>query len=519
MDSETAIINKRNDDYESETQTSSSNSNNTKLKLNKFTSPNQRKAAIPGKPRGATYDGNLCMICSDRASGFHYGVLACEGCKGFFKRFCKESKCKKDDEGDESPSSLINHQQKRHCVFGGNCDINIRTRNRCQYCRMQKCIDLGMSKDGIKLGRRSKKFKQNLHNKVNTESNKMNNNSSSNDSSIDSSSQNIISNQTSSNNAQQIIAILQHDNKLILKAIDLLSAAAATSDSNNNNINCNNNNNNALNSNEHVNIINQQKQANLMSVLNNNSLVLLQNDNDSNSQVNQVLLLNGANPNIASTSQSITTKNIVNNNDETGKTNSLTAQTNFKVPKLSSLLEKSQLSSLINVITQAYYETRNDDLYSNSLNEKNFELINYFDKGLQAILTETKFLDQMNALIENTVLFAKNIPYFMNVNETDRILLLKESVFEIICVRHACYFITSSTDNKNRNECDNYTFMLPIFNVLIKYEWICNKMPQLANFIKVLFEFYAYFNLIQLNQTELALFCSFLIFNSSKFIP
>lgn len=47
-------------------------------------------ARSSNKTRGATYDGNLCMICSDRASGFHYGVLACEGCKGFFKRVCKE---------------------------------------------------------------------------------------------------------------------------------------------------------------------------------------------------------------------------------------------------------------------------------------------------------------------------------------------------------------------------------------------------------------------------------------------
>jgi hypothetical protein len=110
-------------------------------------SKKSRIAAIPGKPRGATYDGNSCMICSDRASGFHYGVLACEGCKGFFKRICKE------------PNEM---QSKRHCVYGGSCDINLRTRNRCQYCRIQKCIQLGMSKEGIKLGRRSRKFKENL---------------------------------------------------------------------------------------------------------------------------------------------------------------------------------------------------------------------------------------------------------------------------------------------------------------------------------------------------------------------
>jgi len=127
----------------------------------------QRIAAVPGKPRGATYDGNVCLVCSDRASGFHYGVLACEGCKGFFKRACKD-KVKSQDGGccnldqDFSDNSSSGASSKRQCVFGGSCEINVHTRNRCQHCRIQKCLELGMSKDGIKLGRRSKKFKQNL---------------------------------------------------------------------------------------------------------------------------------------------------------------------------------------------------------------------------------------------------------------------------------------------------------------------------------------------------------------------
>lgn len=142
------------------------NLDNTNIDLNQ--SPKLKRclsktASVPGKPRGATYDGNICMICSDRASGFHYGVLACEGCKGFFKRVCKEKNkastlCSSDsnDSSTNNSKDVLSQQNKRHCVFGGNCEINVRTRNRCQFCRIQKCIELGMSKDGIKLGRRSK---------------------------------------------------------------------------------------------------------------------------------------------------------------------------------------------------------------------------------------------------------------------------------------------------------------------------------------------------------------------------
>lgn len=41
---------------------------------------------MPGqsKPSGQTH--KICLVCSDEASGCHYGVVTCGSCKVFFKR-------------------------------------------------------------------------------------------------------------------------------------------------------------------------------------------------------------------------------------------------------------------------------------------------------------------------------------------------------------------------------------------------------------------------------------------------
>ncbi|KAH9499133.1 Ecdysone-induced protein 75B, isoform B [Bulinus truncatus] len=81
----------------------------------------------------------LCKICGDKASGFHYGVFSCEGCKGFFRR-------------------TIRHQLTyKPCDTPSQCLIMRISRNRCQYCRLQKCISSGMSHEAVRLGRCPKK--------------------------------------------------------------------------------------------------------------------------------------------------------------------------------------------------------------------------------------------------------------------------------------------------------------------------------------------------------------------------
>ncbi|CAN2391729.1 Peroxisome proliferator-activated receptor alpha [Pristimantis euphronides] len=82
-----------------------------------------------------------CRVCGDKASGFHYGVHACEGCKGFFRRTIR--------------LKLVYDRCERVC------NIQKKNRNKCQYCRFEKCLSVGMSHNAIRFGRmpRSEKAK------------------------------------------------------------------------------------------------------------------------------------------------------------------------------------------------------------------------------------------------------------------------------------------------------------------------------------------------------------------------
>ncbi|XP_052812171.1 ecdysone-inducible protein E75-like [Mya arenaria] len=81
----------------------------------------------------------LCRVCGDKSSGFHYGVFSCEGCKGFFRRTVRQK------------------MEYKACENPKGCLIMRISRNRCQYCRLQKCIAVGMSHEAVRLGRCPKK--------------------------------------------------------------------------------------------------------------------------------------------------------------------------------------------------------------------------------------------------------------------------------------------------------------------------------------------------------------------------
>ncbi|KAK6060914.1 zinc finger, C4 type [Cooperia oncophora] len=72
-----------------------------------------------------------CAVCGDASSGKHYGILACNGCSGFFKR-------------------SVRRRLIYRCHAGtGSCVVDKAHRNQCQACRLKKCLSKGMNKDGL----------------------------------------------------------------------------------------------------------------------------------------------------------------------------------------------------------------------------------------------------------------------------------------------------------------------------------------------------------------------------------
>lgn len=92
----------------------------------------------PGLPTGSTGTDlpdtkdcieELCPVCGDKVSGYHYGLLTCESCKGFFKR-------------------TVQNKKVYTCVAERSCHIDKTQRKRCPFCRFQKCLEVGMKLEG-----------------------------------------------------------------------------------------------------------------------------------------------------------------------------------------------------------------------------------------------------------------------------------------------------------------------------------------------------------------------------------
>ncbi|XP_060924691.1 photoreceptor-specific nuclear receptor-like [Limanda limanda] len=86
------------------------------------------KSPAPGK---ALSPALVCRVCGDTSSGKHYGIYACNGCSGFFKR-------------------SVRRRLIYRCQAGtGMCAVDKAHRNQCQACRLKKCLQAGMNKDAV----------------------------------------------------------------------------------------------------------------------------------------------------------------------------------------------------------------------------------------------------------------------------------------------------------------------------------------------------------------------------------
>ena len=85
--------------------------------------------------------------------GRHYGAISCEGCKGFFKR-------------------SIRKQLGYQCRGNKECEVTKHARNRCQYCRLQKCLAMGMRSDSPRVAAAQESRRSSVNTQVGLNANK-----------------------------------------------------------------------------------------------------------------------------------------------------------------------------------------------------------------------------------------------------------------------------------------------------------------------------------------------------------
>nr|AEX56588.1 glucocorticoid receptor 1 [Platichthys flesus] len=95
-------------------------------------------AAGQSKPSGQTH--KICLVCSDEASGCHYGVVTCGSCKVFFKRAVEGWRARQNTDG----------QHNYLCAGRNDCIIDKIRRKNCPACRFRKCLQAGMNLEARK---------------------------------------------------------------------------------------------------------------------------------------------------------------------------------------------------------------------------------------------------------------------------------------------------------------------------------------------------------------------------------
>lgn len=119
----------------------------------------------------------LCPVCGDKVSGYHYGLLTCESCKvsgrdgrgGLAGAGGGGGGDGRDGDGEGRSSTgrtggrgaradaplpqgffkrTVQNNKHYTCTESQSCKIDKTQRKRCPFCRFQKCLTVGMRLEG-----------------------------------------------------------------------------------------------------------------------------------------------------------------------------------------------------------------------------------------------------------------------------------------------------------------------------------------------------------------------------------
>ncbi|NWH20103.1 NR1I3 protein, partial [Grus americana] len=90
---------------------------------------------VPREDDAEPGEKKVCAVCGDHATGYHFHVMTCEGCKGFFRW--------------PLPQNILSPSPCSPSVPPTGSHSSRAKRRQCQACRLQKCLDMGMRKDMI----------------------------------------------------------------------------------------------------------------------------------------------------------------------------------------------------------------------------------------------------------------------------------------------------------------------------------------------------------------------------------
>ncbi|XP_028309655.1 nuclear receptor subfamily 1 group D member 2-like [Gouania willdenowi] len=389
----------------------------------------------------------LCKVCGDIASGFHYGVHACEGCKGFFRRSIQQN---------------INYKM---CVKNENCLIMRMNRNRCQHCRFKKCLSVGMSRDAVRFGRIPKREKQRLLDEMQSYMNSLNESSAA----IDMEPASVMDSPTKADDSNSKEAI-----GVISKAYrDIFSGNQERGWKKNAILANNNNNNNTLPFNQNGCFSNVSSQPNLTQSYQSCPVTsaalcpVSSNHNQhafSNMENNQYTYLVSSNENHSQSNTTVPLRSgsVNNNTFNNGGSAQIPASCPWKLPSGAKVL-----ACPLNACPVSGADRSSQEIWE-------------------------AFSQCFTPAVKEVVEFAKGIPGFQQLSQQDQVMLLKSGTFQVLMVRFCTLF---NAEERTVTFLNGQTYPLSTLRAL-----------GMGSLLDAMFEFSEKLGSLRLEPDEMALF-------------